>query len=64
VGRLSSTEPDIPRLRAQLSSPSTVVIDVDRRPRSSLETLPVAQFLAFVVAALVLGVVAAALSAV
>jgi len=37
---------------------------VNRRPRSSLETLPVSQFLAFVVAALVLGVVAAALSAV
>jgi hypothetical protein len=42
----------------------TVLIDVDRRNRSSLESLPVTQFLAFIAAALVLGVIAAALSAV
>jgi hypothetical protein len=34
---------------------------VHRRSRNSLESLPVAQFLAFVLAALVLGLIAAAL---
>jgi hypothetical protein len=34
---------------------------VQRRPRSSLESLPVAQFVAFVLAALALGLVAALL---
>jgi len=36
---------------------------VQRRPRSALETLPVAQFAAFVAAVLALGVVAAVLAA-
>jgi hypothetical protein len=37
---------------------------VDRRPRSSLESLPLARFLAFMLAALALGLLAALLPAI
>jgi hypothetical protein len=60
VARVSPTVTRASRA-AQPSPAQRVDAVVDRRARSSLETLPVGRLLAFLVAALVLGLVAAAL---